>query len=59
MHVIGGELFCVLILLPGVTFIARLPILPVPELDEHGLETGRQFGVNSSDGNILTEESLK
>ena len=51
MHVIGGEILCVLILLPGVTFIAGLPILPVPELDEHGLETGRQFGVKSSDGN--------
>lgn len=38
MHGIGDERLRVLNLLPGVTFVARLPNLPVPELNEQGLE---------------------
>lgn len=46
MHVIGGERLRELNFLPGVTFVAGLPNLSVPELNEHGLETGHQFGVD-------------
>jgi hypothetical protein len=43
MHVIGYKRLRVLNLLPGVTFVAGLPNLPVPELNEHGLETGKSI----------------
>jgi len=47
VHVIGGERLRVLVLLPGVTFVAGLPNFPVPELDKHGLLLGRQFGIKT------------
>ena len=59
MHVVGGERLLGLNLLPGVAFVAGLPNLPIPELNEHGLETGYQFGVEKQSWELLTEDFLK
>ena len=59
MHVVGGERLRGLNLLPGVTFVARLPDLPVPELNEHGLEIGHQFEVEKKCWELLTGDFLK